>query len=126
MVFSSSERGGMLIMLYAQVYDSKRSKRKYMPPGGQLHCSCTGGQVQTIRVEARPTDCELPSLGSGLQTNNKPLLQANEVIFVLYCVTLQGVQCLASATSDYFDSLPAQTRERHLEKLRALAWKTCV
>ena len=84
------------------------------------------GKLQTTSVEARPTDCGLPSLGSGLHTNNKPLLQANEVIFILYCVTLQGVRCLASPTSDYFNSLPAQTRERQLEKLRALAWKTCV
>ena len=40
-VSSSSEGGGMLIMLYGQVYDSKRSNQKYTPPGGQLHCSCT-------------------------------------------------------------------------------------
>ena len=41
-------------------------------------------KLQTTSLEARLTDCKLPSLESGLETNNKPELQENKVTLVLH------------------------------------------
>ena len=85
----------MLIRLYGQVYDSKRSNRKCTLPGGQLHC--TGG-LATNRSRKKTRRLLCCTVASMSQVPRLP----------------------ASAMSGYFHGLPPQAKERYLEKLRLL------